>query len=244
MKKKISHKYSKEKEEMRLARFMSLAGVASRRKCEDIILTGTVSVNGEIVTKPGTKIKKGDNVLLNGRPLNKEEKVYIMLNKPVGYLCSASDPHGDKKVYDLINIPQKHIFSAGRLDLNSEGLLILTNDGDYAEKLMHPKYQTKKKYIVRTGSPLSSKDLEKIRKGVYDDGDFLKPKSIKEVRKREYLLIMTEGKKREIRRLIRAVNGKVISLKRTAIGSLKLGKLPTGKWKYLSKQEIRESLSD
>jgi 23S rRNA pseudouridine2605 synthase len=228
--------------EMRLARFMSLAGVASRRKCEEIILTGVVTVNGKIITEPGTKVKSGDKVLLNGKILLPDEKVYIMLNKPKGYLCSAKDPHAEKTIFELVDIPGKRIFNAGRLDLNSEGLLILTNDGDYAEKLMHPKYGTTKKYRVRTTKELSKKALESIREGIYDDGEFLKPESVRKVKEKEYIFTMTEGKKREIRRLVASEGIRITLLRRTSIGSLFLGKLKSGEWRHLTEQEIDLSL--
>ena len=120
--------------QMRLARFMSLAGVASRRKCEEIIVSGRVTVNGKAVITPAFTVSAADSVCVDGKKLNPEKKIYIMLNKPPGYICSASDPHASGTVYDLISLPDiKHLFSAGRLDLDSEGLLIITNDGDYVE---------------------------------------------------------------------------------------------------------------
>lgn len=229
--------------EIRLSRFMSLAGVASRRKCEEIILSGAVTVNNEIIIKLGTKVKGTDHVMYDGKELTLEEKVYIMLNKPRGYLCSADDPHADKTIFDLVRIPGKRIFNAGRLDLESEGLLIMTNDGDYAEKLMHPKYGTTKQYIVKTNRALSQAAIARISKGIHDDREFLKPKSIVKVKDREYKIVMTEGKKREIRRLIAATGARVTSLRRVAIGSLFLGNLAQRKWRYLSRKEIDKSLS-
>ena len=228
---------------MRLARFMSLAGVASRRNCEELIVAGHVTVNGQPVTTPAFKVSETDTVMYNGRRLRLEGKVYIMLNKPPGYMCSYDDPHAEKTVYDLIKIQGKRIFSAGRLDMNSEGLLILTNDGDYAEKLTHPRFGTLKKYRVRTSYDISSENLEKIRKGIRDEGEFLKPKSVKKIKTSEYLFIMAEGKKREIRRLVAATGVKVTQLRRIAVGELVLGNLPKGKWRYMNEDDIKKSLA-
>ena len=229
--------------ELRLSRFMSLAGVASRRRCDEIIAGGEVTVNGDVVITPGTKVTTDDEIVLNGQRLTLEKKVYIMLNKPVGYICSANDPNNEKNVYELVKQPNTRLFSAGRLDMNSEGLLIMTNDGDYADKLMHPRYGTEKKYRVRTNKGLTPQDIEKIRNGIYDMGEFLKPASLKKIKDREYLIVMKEGKKREIRRLIASTDKKVTQLRRIAIGQLTLGTLPLGKWRMMSKEEIEQSLA-
>ena len=227
---------------MRLARYMSISGVDSRRKCEEIIASGAVSVNNNIITKPGTKVSAGDVVKINGRIIDPENKVYIKLNKPRGYICSAHDPHGDKTIFDLLNGIETRLFSAGRLDLDSEGLIILTNDGDYAEKLTHPRFGTLKKYKVITDRAIPKNALDSLRKGIYDEDEFLKPVEIKKIKPKEYLFIMSEGKKREVRRLVRHSGVKVKRLIRTAIGELKLASLPTGKWQYLSRDEIAKTL--
>jgi 23S rRNA pseudouridine2605 synthase len=229
--------------EMRLSRFMSLAGVASRRTCDEIIESGAVTVNGAVIIAPGTKVTTEDTIILNGQRLSLEEKTYIMLNKPVGYICSAADPNNEQTVYDLVRLPNIRLFSAGRLDLNSEGLLILTNDGDYADKLMHPRYGTEKKYRVRTNKGLTPEEMDAIRNGIYDMGEFLKPKSLKKIKEKEYFFIMAEGKKREIRRLISSTGKKVTQLRRVAIGDLSLGSLPLGKWRTISRNEITQSLA-
>ena len=235
--------FSEEYGEIRLSRFMSLAGVASRRRCDDIIAGGEVTVNGNVIIAPGTKVTTDDEIMLNGQRLTLEKKVYIMLNKPVGYICSANDPNNDKNVYELVKQPNTRLFSAGRLDMNSEGLLILTNDGDYADKLMHPRYGTEKRYRVRTNKALTPPDIEKIRKGIYDMGEFLKPESLKRIKDREYLIVMKEGKKREIRRLVASTDKKVAQLRRISIGKLTLGTLPLGQWRIMTKEEIELSLA-
>ena len=223
---------------MRLARFLALAGVASRRKSETLISTGDISVNGNRSLEPGYKVTVDDVVKYKGRHLKLLLRCYIMLNKPVGYLCSASDPHAEKIIFDLIDLPGKRLFSVGRLDLNSEGLLILTDDGDYAEKLTHPRYGILKKYLVKTEVPLSRKDIELMQRGIKDDNEFLKTEKIVRKSGNEYIFTLAEGKKREIRRLIGAVSNQVRMLKRISIGNLKLGSLPVGKWRFLTKDEI------
>lgn len=227
---------------MRLARRMSLAGVASRRKSEELIFMGEVKVNGTTVTTPGTTVSPDDEVTVSGKRLTVVSKVHIMLNKPTGYLCSASDPHADQTVFDLVKLHGVRLFSAGRLDLNSEGLLILTNDGDYVEKLTHPRHGVLKRYQVRTDKAMSKEKLDMLRAGIRDFGEFLKPISITRVKPKEYEFTLNEGKKREIRRLVAATGSKVTLLKRISIGNLLLGPLPTGHWRYISKKEIDASL--
>ena len=231
-------------ETMRIAKYLSHAGVDARRKCEELIKEGKVTVNNQIITDLSFQVSPKDTVLLNGKKIKKTVKTYIMLNKPVGYICSVSDPYNQKTIYDLIKLKtNQRLFSAGRLDVNSEGLIIITNDGEYAEKLTHPKHQTEKKYKVKIDSPLSEKDITLIKKGIYDKGEFLKPKSIRATKRNEYLVTMTEGKKREVRRIFAAVFKKVYRLKRVSIGNLKLTGIPIGKWRHMTEDEIKLSLS-
>jgi pseudouridine synthase len=165
-----------------------------------------------------------------------------MLNKPSGFLCSVSDPHAEQTVFDLVKLHGVRLFSAGRLDLNSEGLLILTNDGDYSERLTHPRHGILKRYLVRTNKPISKDNLDMLRAGIRDFGEFLKPVSILRLKPKEYEFKLNEGKKREIRRLVAATGAKVTLLKRISIGDLQLGTLPTGHWRFISKKEIDASL--
>lgn len=227
---------------MRLARRMSLAGVASRRKSEELICMGEVKVNGTTVTTPATTVSPDDEVTVSGKRLSITSKVHIMLNKPPGFLCSASDPHAERTVFDLVKLHGIRLFSAGRLDLNSEGLLIITNDGDYVQKLTHPRHGILKRYLVRTNKPISKENLDMLRAGIRDFGEFLKPVSISRLKPKEYEFTLNEGKKREIRRLVAATGAKVTLLKRISVGDLQLGPLPTGHWRYISKKEIDESL--
>ena len=175
-----------------------------------------------------------------GPPLESREKIYVALNKPRGYMCTASDPHADKTVFDLVEIPGERLFTVGRLDLDSEGLVILTNDGAYAERVAHPKHGVLKRYEVETARAVSDADLKTMRRGVEDEGEFLKPVSVERLKSKnggKLLFVMSEGKKREIRRLVAATGNRVRSLKRLSVGNLELGNLPKGRWRRLSPQE-------
>lgn len=231
---------------MRLSKFLAKAGIASRRKAEELITEGRIKVNGKQVLEQGVKVNEDDTVIFNGKKatLNKD-KCYIMLNKPPGFVCTNSDPYAEKTIYDLVQIPGRRLFSVGRLDANSEGLLIITDDGDFAEKIMHPRFEIKKKYLVVTASPLPDNAEKKILKGVYNDKEILRAESVSRLkRKCEYIFIMKEGKKREIRRIISSLDGKVKLLRRLSIGSLQLGSLPKGSWKYLSSADIKKIFED
>jgi len=223
---------------MRLVKYVSQAGVASRRKSAELIKLGNFAVNDSVVLEPGFKVDKDSVIRYNSKIISLNERTYIMLNKPIGYLCSAFDPHADKIVFDLIKLPGKRLFTVGRLDLNSEGLLLLTDDGGFAEKVTHPKYGVLKTYSVKTAARLSKKSRESIVEGFLDAGEFLQAKKVQEKPQNEYIFTMSEGKKREVRRLVKAVKGSVLSLRRTSIAKLKLGNLPQGKWRYLTTEEV------
>lgn len=229
---------------MRLQRFMSLAGVASRRECENIIAEGRVHVNGRIVTELGTKVVEEDRIMVDDRVVTLEpQRYYIMLNKPAGYTCTAADPHAEKIVFDLVKTPGIRLFTAGRLDKDSEGLLILSNDGDYVAKLTHPRYEILKTYVVRTNHPIPLDKLEELREGIYDDGEKLKAREIIRMSSEVFVFILNEGKKREIRRMVRHAGCETQGLIRIGFGELELGKLDPGKWRYLSAEEVKKSLS-
>lgn len=233
-------------EKISLSKYLSICGAASRRKSCDLIKQGKVQVNGETVKEPGYKISPSDKVIFAGKEVVLQEKIYIMLNKPRGYICTNDDPHAPLKALDLIELPPEQegvrLFSAGRLDKDSEGLLIFTNDGDYAEKLMHPKHEILKNYQVRTVSDIPDTMLDKLRRGIEDDNEFLRAHKIKKEGGGLYTFILNEGKKREIRRMVKFAGSEVSSLKRIALGALTLGKLEPGKWKYLTTEEIQKTL--
>lgn len=226
-----------------LSHYLSAAGVASRRKCTEMVKAGMITVNGAIVTEPGFKVNHMVQVSCNGKDIKPTAgRIYIMLNKPPGYVCSSSDPYASKLALDLVNIPDARLFSAGRLDCDSEGLLIITNDGIYADKLTHPRYEVCKTYHALVNEPIAETELQRLRAGIIDDGEKLKPESIECIGKCQYRLILNEGKKREIRRLLGAAGRDTIQLQRVAIGKLLLGNLPVGSWRHLTPDEVDLSM--
>lgn len=236
----------KKAEKASLSKYLSVCGVASRRKSCDLIKQGRVLVNEDVIREPGFKISSDDKVFCEGVQVLPQEKVYIMLNKPRGYVCTSDDPHAVKKAVDLVRLPPEQsglrIFSAGRLDKDSEGLLIFTNDGDYAEKIMHPKYEILKAYKVRTASEIPDKMLDRLCSGINDEGEFLRAKKIVRGTACQYIFILNEGKKREIRRMVSFAGSKVLSLSRISLGGLQLGNLKSGQWKYLTTEDIKKTL--
>lgn len=227
---------------MRLQKFLSRAGVASRRKGEELIASGRVRVDGRTVTEPGTAVDPEiDTVEVDGREVKAEEKAYILLHKPAGYLCALEDRFGRPLVTDLLrDIPQR-LYHVGRLDLDSEGLLLLTNDGDFAQRLTHPRHRVEKTYRVRLRAPLSGAAAEKLRRGLeLEDGFRTAPARVKllSADRREAEIVIREGKKRQVKRMLKAVGNRVTYLKRTAIGPLSLGDLEKGKWRRLTAEEV------
>lgn len=227
---------------LRLVKYLSLAGIASRRKSFEIIQAGSIKINGKEVLDPCTLITENDHITINNKKLSLNNYVYIMLNKPVAYVCSNFDSHADKLAISLIKPIGCRLFSVGRLDKNSEGLIIFTNDGDYANAISHPKNNILKTYEVILKYPIDKKAMLIMRNGIYDAGEFLKPISVKHISDKKYCFVLNEGKKREIRRLLKKVGAQIVKLRRIAIGNLKLGNLPLGKWKVLSASEIAKSI--
>lgn len=233
--------------EERLQKYMAKCGVASRRKCEELILQGKIKVNGIIIKELGTKVVEGiDKVEFNGKIIHKEEnKIYIILNKPEGYITSLKDEKGRKTILDLVDVNER-IFPIGRLDYDSSGLLLLTNDGDIYNKIIHPRVKIKKKYITVCEGEFSESDLDKFRKGI-NIGDYItapadiKIIAIENIRNRKVSTVeisIHEGKNRQVRRMCAALNHPVLSLKRVAVGDVKLGYLKKGEWRNLSKAEL------
>jgi len=230
---------------VRLNKFLAEAGFGSRRKVETLITEGKVFVNGNPVTDLSTKIApEKDKVTVNGKPVKPEaEKIYLLLNKPRNYVVTRQDEYGRKTIYSLLPDFAQNCVSAGRLDKDTEGLLLITNDGDVVQALTHPSQKVEKTYRAAIDKPLTKQQLEQLRKGVMIEG--YKTQSagvyIKSNKPGETVLkiVITEGKKRQIRLMLEAVQRNVISLKRIQIGELKLDKLPTGMWRPCSPQEIR-----
>lgn len=227
----------------RLQKYMAECGVASRRKCEEIILSGRVRVNNVIVTDMGFKVdREKDIIYLDGQLLKLEEKkVYIALNKPIGYLSTVKDDRGRKTLLDLVKAEER-IYPIGRLDYDTSGLIILTNDGEIYNKVIHPRQIVKKKYIaVIQGVPRES-EIEKFHSGIDIGGYITAPAQFRILKKEknncEVEIIIHEGKNRQIRRMCEAINHPVISLKRVAIGNINLHNLKLGSWRYLTDKEL------
>lgn len=228
---------------MRINKYIAQAGVASRRKADELIANGNVKVNGLILKEPGYDVVSGDVVEVNGRRIEAEEKkVYILLNKPVGYITSVSDDRDRLTVMDLVQDVDARIFPVGRLDYNSSGMLIMTNDGDFAYTLSHPKHEMPKTYRAVVAGVLSNEKCAKLREGV-DIGGFVTSKAKVEIVKghpRNTVVDITihEGKNRQVRKMFKAVGNNVQSLERIAIGDVKLGRLAEGHYRKLTREEI------
>ncbi|MBP3347564.1 MAG: rRNA pseudouridine synthase [Clostridia bacterium] len=227
---------------MRLQKYLAACGVASRRSAENMIAAGRVAVNGQTVTEMGTSVEEYvDEVTVDGNVVTLEErKVYILLSKPKGYVTTAQDTHGRPTVLDLVDVPER-VFPVGRLDLNTEGLLILTNDGEFANHMMHPKYECEKTYFARLAEPLGDAEADKLRHGVWIEEEQFTTSPATVVRRdaNKFSITIREGKKRQVRRMFEAVGGKVLYLRRTAIGKLRDTDLEKGKWRYLTDEEVR-----
>ena len=228
-----------------LTKYLSTAGAASRRHAAELIKDGHVSVNGEVCVDPSVRIAPGDRVTLDGRAVRPvREYVYVMLHKPRGYVCTAEDPHAPKKALDLIDLPGVRLVSAGRLDKNSEGLILFSHDGAWIEQLTHPRHGTRKTYQVTTDRPLSPADIRLLTTtGVQNDGETLRALSIRAEAPGRYIFILGEGKNREIRRMMESLDNRTRRLKRIAVGGLRLGGLPMGQWRKLSPSEAKLALS-
>ncbi len=227
---------------MRLQKYLSLCGIASRRKSEQIILNGRVEVNGIIVNKMGLKVNLNDEVKLDDRIIIPDEKVYIVLNKPKNIICTKNDKLNRKTIFDIVKY-KKSLFSAGRLDKDSTGLIILTNDGDFANSIIHPSNNIIKEYLVESYSTPKDDLIENFKKGIIFDGISYKAFDIKKTEKKNALKIfLNEGKKREIRVVYNHFLTKIKELKRTAIGGLKLNelKIKEGEYIFLNLEKIND----
>lgn len=231
----------------RLQKILAARGVASRRKAEEMIIAGRVSCNGVTCGIGDSADPLADVILLDGKPLpSKAENVYIMLNKPRGFVTTLSDEKGRRNVAQLVAECGKRVYPVGRLDMDSEGLLILTNDGEFANRLMHPKHQIDKTYRVIVKG-FSETGLELLRKPITLDGYRIHPPEIRVLRantddngQSELLITIHEGRNRQVRRMCDAAGMRVLRLVRISEGKLQLGDLPIGSWRYLTGQEVAE----
>lgn len=229
----------------RLSKILASAGVASRRACEELIFQGRVTVNGEKVLVPQTMVGPGDQLLVDGLPVKPvaQAKKYYLLNKPAGYVCTSLKTQSSKIVLDLFPEEEVRLFTVGRLDKDTEGLLIVTNDGHFANKVMHPSSNIDKEYLVKTDVDVSADHLAAISNGTLVEGVFVKPLRVQKVRKGTIKIVISEGKKREVRLLLKAAGLRVKELVRIRIGGLHLGPLPVGSWRPMTESDKKALFS-
>lgn len=234
---------------VRLHKYLASCGVGSRRACEVFMEQGRVTVDGAIIREPGFQIEPGQaQVCFNGQPVRAERAVYLMLNKPPGIVCTSRDPQGRPRAIDLVPKDQGRLYTVGRLDADSEGLLLLTNDGEFANRLTHPRHHVVKAYELWLKEPLPDEACADWRRGIADRGEMLR---VLDLRKCEdskagvgYLVKLGEGRNRHIRRMAESSGKKVLRLRRVAIGPLKLGSLKRGAWRMLTAAEVNMLVRD
>ncbi len=227
----------------RLQKYMARCGAASRRKCEEYITQGRVKVNGQTVTQLGTTVSASDKVELDGKLLQEQPKyVYIMLNKPEKVMSTSIDPEGRVTVTQLIDLPYR-LYPVGRLDYNTSGLILLTNDGDAAYRLTHPKYEIEKEYLAVIKGEIDRRDILKLERGVQiEENTVTAPAKIQVVGGTQHTVTLSitihEGRNREVRKMLEAINKELLSLMRIRIGGINLGKLPSGEYRELNSTEL------
>ena len=237
--------------EERLQKYLAQCGVASRRKCEELILQGRVQVNGVTVTELGTKINpEKDKIKFDGKDIKQAQKlVYILLNKPIGYVTTADDQFGRDTVLDLVKVKER-IVPVGRLDMYTSGALILTNDGDFVYQVTHPKHEIEKTYTVTIKGIVQNSEVEQLRNGIKIDDYITKPARVKilktDTEKDISRLEITihEGKNRQVRRMCESVGRRVIALHRSKIGNIGVKDIELGKWRYLTANEVQQILKN
>lgn len=234
--------------EERLQKILARAGVGSRRKCEEFIKQGRVTVDGQRITAMGSKIDPDQaKIFFDGKPINSEQTIYLLLNKPTGFVTTLSDPQGRPIITDLIPDITTRVFPVGRLDLNSEGALILTNDGQMTNYILHPRYGVKKTYEVTVETAPQPERLQRLERGIILDGVRTLPATIRFLSKKKgnvrLKVILHEGKKRQVRKMFSAIGHPVTRLKRTAYGRLSLGSLKPAAYRFLSKKDIKNIFS-
>ena len=229
---------------MRLNKYIAQAGIASRRKADELISAGKVRINGAVCTVLGTEVSPEDKVTVNGRDINaREEKlVYYALNKPLGYITTTSDEKGRETVLSLLTDVTQRVFPVGRLDADTTGLLIITNDGSLANRITHPRNAVWKTYEVEINIAISEEKMQLLRNGVDIGGYVTKPAKVKLLKQTAHASLLEvqicEGKNRQIRKMFKAVDAKVVALERTAIGEVRLGRTHPGTYRKLTKTEI------
>ncbi|MBI3881916.1 MAG: rRNA pseudouridine synthase [Verrucomicrobia bacterium] len=229
---------------LRLQKFLAEAGLASRRAAEQLIVDGRVQVNGQPVRQLGTKVDpEHDLVSLDGSPVRVKRKVHLAMNKPRDYLCTKADPEGRRTIMDLLPPDWRNVYPVGRLDRESEGLIFMTNDGDFALRLTHPRYGVKKRYVATVEGKVLPQTASKLAVGVAHEGETLKAERVRLISANNshsvLELELAEGRNREVRRMLEAVGFEVVKLQRVQIGKITLGELRVGKWRTLTDTEIK-----
>jgi len=231
---------------VRLQKHLARAGVASRRAAEAAIVAGRVRVNGRTVRELGSKIDpQHDSVEFDGRPVHIDAPIWIALNKPAGFVCTKDDPRGRPTIFDLLPAEHRTLFNVGRLDTNSEGLVLLTNDGDTAQLLLHPRYGAERVYVADVAGRLDASVASRLSSGVDLEDGPARAKRVRILKAGEahsrLQIVMTEGRKREVRRMLGALGHPVRRLRRIRHGAIRLGRLGVGEWRYIDANEIRWS---
>ena len=237
--------------EERLQKYLAQCGVASRRKCEELVLQGRVQVNGVTVTELGTKINpEKDKIKFDGKDIKQSPKlVYILLNKPIGYVTTADDQFGRDTVLDLVKVKER-IVPVGRLDMYTSGALILTNDGDFVYQVTHPKHEIEKTYTVTIKGIVQNSEVEQLRNGIKIDDYITKPARVKILKSdtekgiSRLEITIHEGKNRQVRKMCEAVGRKVLALHRSKIGGIGVKDIELGKWRYLTANEVQQILKN
>ena len=231
---------------IRLQKYMALCGASSRRAAEKMIAEGRVSVNGDVVTEMGTKVDEyADEVRVDGEVITPEaEKHYLAYNKPVGEVTTVSDPEGRATVMDRFEGYPVRLFPVGRLDYDSDGLLLLTNDGELMNRLLHPSREIDKAYLAKVSNNLTEEDLVRLARGVIVNGKMTSPAKVRLIRRDTFsttiLVTIHEGRNRQVRKMVEAVGHQVVSLRRVGFGPILLGDLPSGCWRRLTDEEVRK----
>ena len=228
---------------MRLNKYIASAGICSRRKADELIAAGNVKINGAVMREMGYDVQEGDRVSVNGRPVEAESnKVYVAVNKPKGYITSMDDDRDRATVAQLVSDIPERLFPVGRLDYNTTGLLLMTNDGDLAYRLTHPKHEVYKTYVALVSGIVSDARLARLRKGVDIGGFVTSPAKVRIIKQNQRSTVVEisirEGKNRQVRKMFKAVGNTVIELERIAIGDVRLGHMQQGHYRKLTRREI------
>jgi 23S rRNA pseudouridine2605 synthase len=228
----------------RLSKVLASCGVASRRKAEELIFNGNVSVNGAVINLPQTLVDLDkDDIRVFGNPIKSaEKKVYYLLHKPTGYICSSKKVGSKRIVLEIFEGLPYRLFTVGRLDRETSGLLVVTNDGHFANELIHPSHEIAKEYLVKTQQEVSAEHLEMISNGAFIEGDWIRPKKVTKVRKGTLKVVIMEGKKREVRSLVEKAGLTLLSLSRIRIGGLNLGAIPYGSFREMTDNDKKQLL--